>query len=313
MEYNDAMMHISEIIDQSKTEWGKPISMGIDFLNENLGGFYPGELTMIMGGEDSGKTALIIREIHHVALDEHIPVLVVLDGFNEQTFLACMAAWYCSVFTEDVHLVLTHEWFRDEVEAYLDILRQAPIYFMRVADFASLNETELYAYITKNDIALLFLEHGNIVWTDSLIQDKLLRRVKVLAIELGISVVLEFNIFWEYHNLNLIDRKPLLAYTDNIVDIYDFTHNNVVEDIYGNRTTGKVQIKIIKHKGIATYEKEIYVPKMQLYVRSNSQATYLSKDNKPSLPDEKSFLGKLAKKFECEIEDFFWKKDISYS
>ena len=112
------MRHIKDSMDRIKEQKVSDLPVGIKFLDNNLGGLYPGELTVICGDADDGKTALMIRQIHRLAIDEEIPVMIVLNGMSERTFLACMAAFYCSIITNDVHQVYSDNVCKDEVEAY---------------------------------------------------------------------------------------------------------------------------------------------------------------------------------------------------
>ena len=87
------MRHIKDSLDMVKEQETFVLSFGMKYLDENLGGVYPGEMTVICGDADDGKTALMIRQIHRLAFDEGIPVMIVLNGTSERTFLACMAAF----------------------------------------------------------------------------------------------------------------------------------------------------------------------------------------------------------------------------
>ena len=59
------MEHISNIIEEVKQQEIIPIKSGIKFLDDTLGGYYPGEVTTICGDIGSGKTAIIIAQLNH--------------------------------------------------------------------------------------------------------------------------------------------------------------------------------------------------------------------------------------------------------
>ena len=86
------MEHISEIIET--TEVVKPITTGMRFLDRAIGGYYPGELTAICGEENSGKTAFVVSQLNLIAVEQHIPTMIVLNNMSRRTFLSCMAAYY---------------------------------------------------------------------------------------------------------------------------------------------------------------------------------------------------------------------------
>ena len=84
------MRHIKDSIDQVRNQNVSALPFGLEYIDDYLGGLYPGEMTVICGDADDGKTALMIRQIHRLAFDEEIPVLMVLNGMSEHTFLACI-------------------------------------------------------------------------------------------------------------------------------------------------------------------------------------------------------------------------------
>ena len=88
------MKHITNIVENVKGQEKVALTSGMEFLEENMGPFYPGELTLICSEINSGKSALMIQQIHRIAIDNKEPVLVVLSGKDEISFLACMAAYF---------------------------------------------------------------------------------------------------------------------------------------------------------------------------------------------------------------------------
>ena len=48
-----SMEHISNVIDRVILHDEGPVKTGIVFLDDAIGGYYPGELTTICGGENS--------------------------------------------------------------------------------------------------------------------------------------------------------------------------------------------------------------------------------------------------------------------
>ena len=103
------MEHISDIIEdvQSLTEY--PISTGFKFLDTIIGGYYPGEMTTICGEEDSGKSAYVISQLNHIAVEQKIATLIIINSMSKRALVSCMAAYYCNIETYNVNSVLYDE------------------------------------------------------------------------------------------------------------------------------------------------------------------------------------------------------------
>ena len=54
------MKHIKEIVEDDRVKRAPAMTAGLRFLDENMGGLYPGELTVICGDTNCGKTAVMI-------------------------------------------------------------------------------------------------------------------------------------------------------------------------------------------------------------------------------------------------------------
>ena len=122
------MEHVCDIIEETTSATICPISTGFKFLDTIIGGYYPGELTTICGEEDCGKTAYVISQLNHIAVDQHIPTLLVMNNMSKRTFLSCMAAYYCSIETYNVNAILDSEEHRETVCKYFEKLKDAPLY-----------------------------------------------------------------------------------------------------------------------------------------------------------------------------------------
>lgn len=192
MDYKPRMEHISNIIDRAVRQEQTPISTGIKFLDNRIGGYFPGELTTICGGENCCKTAFVIRELCHIAVDQGIPTLVVQTNMSEYIFLASMAAYYCCIDTDCVQQVLNAEEHRENVEHFLDKLRRSPIFF--VSSDAYEDKTffgELEKIISDNGIKIAFVDEA--IRSESEERKKgYVCHLKRLAMKMNIPVVATF-------------------------------------------------------------------------------------------------------------------------
>lgn len=299
------MKHIKEIVESYLKEKTEGLPTGLKFLDENIGGLYPGELTVICGDSDSGKTALMIRQINCLAIDGRVPVLVVLCT-NEETFLANMAAYYCSIITDDVRQVFTDEECSAETYCYLDKLLQAPIYFVNIADFEETSSEELHKFIQDNNIKAVFVE--NVQWINNMERNHevIAQPLKALAKEEQVAVVAEYHLWTndDFPPLSILqfEKDDVSMMADNIIGMLDFQNHNILVDEQGKDISGEIRMKIIKHKGILAKNKETRYRKAQLMVRNNHHATYIGTDRK-KLFDGNSSLSSLIKELDCEVED----------
>lgn len=276
------MKHINEIVKNYRVKEEPAMTAGLKFLDENLGGLYPGELTIISGEANCGKTAVMIRQIHQLAMEKKEPVMIVLNGMSERTFLACMTAYYCSIFTKDVRRVFTDPLCLAEVESYMKLLHECPIYIMESHEFEKIHDSQLREFVKENGIQAIFVECMGFFCESSIEQKYFARRLKLMAKNLNVTIVGEYHFFTneDYPALSIrqFENNDVIMFADNIIGIIDFQHHGINIDEKGNDLRGKVRLKIIKHKGVMSEDKDVIVTKMRLFVRSNSTATYIDGD-----------------------------------
>ena len=273
------MKHINEIVKNIKVKEEPAMPAGLKFLDENLGGLYPGELTIISGEANCGKTVVMIRQIHQLAIERKVPVMIAMNGMSERTFLACMTAYYCSLFTRDVRKVFTDPLCHEDVESYLALLHESPIYIMENHEFEKIHDLQLKEFVDENGIQAIFVECMGFYCENTNEQKQFARRLKLLAKRLNVMIVGEYHNWTDddYSALSIrqFENNEVIMFADNIIGIIDFQDHGIYQDEKGNNLRGKVRLKIIKHKGMLSDEKDVIVTKMRLFVRSNSRATYI--------------------------------------
>lgn len=276
------MVHIKEFIDHVKDVKDVAMGFGMKFLDENIGGLYPGELTVICGDANCGKTAVMIRQIHQLAMEKKLPVMMVLNGMSERTFLACMTAYYCSLLTKDVRKVFTDPLCNEDVENYMKLLQECPIFIMECHEFEKIHDSQLKEIVEEKGIHAIFVECMGFFCESTIEQEYFGRKLKLLAKTLSVSIVGEYHFFTneDYPALSIrqFENNDVIMFADNIIGIIDFQHHGINIDEKGNDLRGKVRLKIIKHKGVMSEDKDVIVTKMRLFVRSNSTATYIDGD-----------------------------------
>ena len=274
------MRHIKDSIDQVR--------------NQNVS--YPGEMTVICGDADDGKTALMIRQIHRLAFDEEISVLMVLNGMSEHTFLACMAAYYCSIITNDVHQVYTDSDCKDEVEAYWRLLEKKPVYFTDTKDISAMGSDSIKQFVSDKGIKAVFFEQASMMTITGWEISRLGYYLKQLAKELQVAIVAEYEFWYNDYEQPLsfqqFEKNHFSNFADNIIGLLDFANHQVFMDEKGNNLRGFVRMRVMKHKGIVSSNKENVFHKMHLMCRSDERAA-LYEDKMNSNNGVKAFMGGL--------------------
>ena len=290
------MRHIKDSIDQVRNQNVSALPFGLEYIDDYLGGLYPGEMTVICGDADDGKTALMIRQIHRLAFDEEIPVLMVLNGKSEHTFLACMAAYYCSIITNDVRQVYTDDVHKDEVEAYWHLLEKKPVYLADTKDISVMGSDSLKQYVSDNGIKAVFFEQASMMTITGWEISRLGYYLKQLAKDLQVAIVAEYEFWYNDYEQPLsfqkFEKDHFSNFADSIIGLLDFANHQVFMDEKGNNLRGYVRMKVIKHKGIISSGKERVFHKMRLMCRSDERAT-LYEDKMSSNNGVKAFMGGL--------------------
>ena len=288
------MRHIKDSIDQVRNQNVSALPFGLEYIDDYLGGLYPGEMTVICGDADDGKTALMIRQIHRLAFDEEIPVLMVLNGMSEHTFLACMAAYYCSIITNDVHQVYTDDVHKDEVEAYWRLLEKKPVYLADTKDISAMDSDSIKQFVSAKGIKAVFFEQASMMTIKGWKISRLGYYLKQLAKELQVAIVAEYEFWYNDYEQPLsfqqFEKNHFSNFADNIIGLLDFANHQVFMDEKGNNLRGYVRMKVMKHKGIISSGKERVFHKMRLMCRSEERAS-LYEDKMSSNNGVKAFMG----------------------
>lgn len=250
------MKHISDFIEVATTVKPEPIKTGFRFLDNTIGGYYPGEVTTLCGFEDSGKTAFVITQINRIAVDHNIPTLLVLDNLNLEIFIALMAAYYCGINTNNIHSVLTSPLYKDSVGEYLEKLKAAPLYIWD-EDFFSKGGIKVSAikYIVKeHNIRIIFFDEPINCYANEIIEPG--KDLKKLALETNVPIVSTCCIYKSVTSvisaeISSSDYMNWGGYhgSDVIISITDFEKLRFYSDDKGRKLRGIIQLKVIKYKG----------------------------------------------------------------
>ncbi len=268
------MEHISEIIKET-VEGGNPITTGLKFLDSTIGGYYPGELTTICGEEDCGKTAFVVSQLNRIAVEQHIPALVVLNNMSRRTFLSCMAAYYCSFEHVNVHKVMDDGQHSDEVKAYLDILKNAPLYIIRKETYEESALTpEIEGMIQTFGIKIVFVDEASSFWMSEEQKSCPVTSYKTMAMKWNIPIVITVCVWNDREGIE--GMKPFLRDiylycdihgSDSVIGLFRYDRHYIYQDEHGRDLHDMVNMEILKCKGKTTKRKYL-MPWGYLYLKN---------------------------------------------
>ena len=278
------MEHISNVIEGNANLKAEPISTGFKFLDKAIGGYYPGSMTTICGAEDSGKSAFVISQINHIAVDMHIPTLLVLTNMSKRIFLSCMAAYYCGIETNNIYTILEEKKYQNAIKDYFKLLKEAPLYVANVENREGNLLNTLEELITSNGIKIVFVDEIIPVYSEK--YEVILTSWKRLIMKLNIPIVATSCTWSSREGLEGI--KPALCDLvrndvrgqDVTIGLVKYEQFNIYCDETGQDLHDKIGFEILKQKGRSKSRKYLlpwrclyfrdYVEKMQDEVRQSS-------------------------------------------
>ena len=271
------MEHIIEIIKETVEEV-KPIATGLRFLDSTIGGYYPGELTTICGEEDSGKTAFVVSQLNLIAVERHIPTMVVLNNMPRRTFLSCMAAYYCSFENVNVHSIMDDEQYGGKVKAYLDLLKEAPLYVIRKETYEEDALTpEIEGMIQAFGIKIVFVDEAGSFWMSEEHKSSPVSSCKTMAMKWNIPIVITACVWNDREGIE--GMKPFLrdVYlycdihgSDTVVGLFRYDRHYIYQDEHGCDLHDMVNVEILKCKGKAM-KRRFLIPWGYLYLRNHAK------------------------------------------
>lgn len=278
----------------------EPIKTGFRFLDESIGGYYPGEVTAIGGWIDSGRSAFIIMQALHTALDLKIPTLLVRGAMGMGELVASMAAYYCSIEATNILTILHSPLYKVRVEEFLTKLEKAPLYITN-ADSAEKYFYLLEKAVDEKGVKIVFRDD-----IDDIIGDHLSYwcKQKELATKLNIPIVC--SLFCSYSTDYPRKKRFFLSdfpkhVADVVLGFFDYEQHGLMVDKHGNSLRQMMQIDILKTKG-TTGKLSVRIRKAELYIRNYTKE--LQKKTLESLITQTDVnVENMIRKFDLEMVD----------
>lgn len=264
------MKHINEYLGFA-SQWNDvPLKSGYDFIDDELGGYHPGELMTICGVENSGKTAFIISQIDRLAVEQKIPTIVGIGLMDVPLFMASMIAYHYDIATNNLWGLWDDPGYQDDINEYKSMLKEAPLYvldnYIQDEDWVK----NLSERIAEKGIRMIFLDE----WESITIQETSIG-LRQLALHTGTTIV-KTEVVWndrevDGHRVALSDfnvRKynNASSASDTVIAFNDYEFMKIFVDERGVNLRGVLGIEILKKKGVIN-KKEYRLFKKRLYFR----------------------------------------------
>lgn len=251
-----SMEHIGNVIERVTLHNEGPVKTGIAFLDNAIGGYYPGELMTVCGGENSCKSAFVIHQICRFAVDQKIPTLVVLNNMTEQTFLSSMTAYYCGLEVSNINDVLVSEEYKDTVRVFFKKLKESPLFFIPSSCSEDVCVYEMIENVIKREkIKMVFFDEKIDFYDVGRRTAKC--NYKTLAAKYNIIVVLICPV-WKFRAESVDGIRPTLLDFDHydgslghdvVIAFTNFEQYGVYMSATGHHLQGMIDMKILKCRG----------------------------------------------------------------
>lgn len=262
--------HISKYLD-NRPQSKEPLMSGYDFINNELGGYHPGELMTICGVENCGKTAFIVSEIDRLAIGQHVPTLIAVGLMDMKSFVASMIAYHYDIETNDLWGLWDDLSYQDEIGEYESLLREAPLFIVE-ENFQDENwVTEMKDFIVDHGIQIAFFdEYDSFTFKDTSLE------LRQLAMQSNIPIV-KTEFVWRDRDggdhpisladINVKEHHVISSMSDTVIAFIDYEFIKIYEDERGVSLRGVLGVDILKKKGVI--EKQSYrIFKNRLYFRT---------------------------------------------
>ena len=151
-------------------------------------------------------------------------------------------------------------------------------------------------FVSAKGIKAVFFEQASMMTIKGWKISRLGYYLKQLAKELQVAIVAEYEFLYNDYEQPLsfqqFEKNHFSNFADNIIGLLDFANHQVFMDEKGNNLRGFVRMRVMKHKGIVSSNKENVFHKMLLLCRSDERAP-LYEDKMASNNGVKAFMGGL--------------------
>lgn len=253
MSNNTHISHLIEDYRNAKSFNNELLELGVQEIDNAIKGLDAGEMITLLGDPGSGKTSLTIRMVDSLSVDRKIPTLYMCVRNTPSYIIRRLVEYRRS--SED-----------DEENVIMEITN-APFYLHASH---SMNMDDVYnvcrQHVEEYGVRVVFVHYLYIAYD----RDNAYR-LRLLAKELGISIVVLVNIF-EYReglegaipHMRDLYGNLLGEYSDTVIGFCDYAAYHLTIDTSGHNISGLLHVAILKCHG-EIQDKRFYVSKDSMY------------------------------------------------
>lgn len=253
MSNNTHISHLIEDYRNAKSFNNELLELGVQEIDNAIKGLDAGEMITLLGDLGSGKTSLTIRMVDSLSVDRKIPTLYMCVRNTPSYIIQRLVEYRRS--SED-----------DEENVIMEITN-APFYLHASH---SMNMDDVYnvcrQHVEEYGVRVVFVHYLYIAYD----RDNAYR-LRLLAKELGISIVVLVNIF-EYReglegalpHMRDLYGNLLGEYSDTVIGFCDYEAYHLTIDTSGHNISGLLHVAILKCHG-EIQDKRFYVSKDSMY------------------------------------------------
>ena len=232
--------HISHLIEDYRSSRNSRLllTMGIKEIDDAVHGLDTGEMVTLLGDPGSGKTSLTVRMVNSISVDRKIPTLYMCQRNTPQDIIRRLVDYRNT--SESEH----EETIQELVDSPIYLYESPSIYIDELCDVCR-------QHVKDFGVKVVFV-HYLYINSDSDNAFKL----RLLAKELGISIVVLTNIFEFREGIegvlpcmrDLYDNY-LGEYSDTVIGLCDYASYHVFVDENGRDLRDLLHVSILKCHG----------------------------------------------------------------
>jgi len=266
----NSMKHISELLEEQQPQ-NAALKSGLDFIDNELGGYHPGELMTICGMENSGKTAFILSQIDRLAVEQGIPTLVGFGMMDMSMAVSAMMAYHYDIETNDLWNLLRNPRYEEEICEYKAMLSEAPLFVVKEDCLDEDWMKEMMEWIVEEGIQIAFFDDFETYTSNDTSAE-----LKRLATQSNIPII-KTELIWRdrdggerpisLSDMNMKEHHIISSMSDTVIAFNDYEFMKIYQDERGVSLRGVLGVDIIKKKGEIS-QKSYRLFKKRLYYRT---------------------------------------------
>lgn len=214
------------------------INTGLTDFDNTTGGIAAGQLLTITGRQAVGKTAFAITLLVNIGIQQQIPVAFFsIEMSNVQIVKRILKNWASDDFN------ITAENSEDiKLADWLQLLYKAPI-FLDDTPSISIDEMEdkISNLISNYGVKVVFIDYLQLINGFEVNPDNIMKRLKDIAINHGISIVIISQLYQDFYPLKPYDStsdedffrgatKDIMVNSDEVVLLYRHDYYTPIDD-----------------------------------------------------------------------------------